>query len=151
MSNDDKNIKKGLKELEKHISKITNGKVKLDENYRCKFHLENIAIYLLAVPQYDLLILKSYINFLPDPNSGMILPLYYHLLDMNDEHETGFAYFAIVSGQNPTDKDMISIEAKRPITDISFEEFYRCLLSVGKVSQQYVEKLEKEFQAPRVP
>lgn len=143
---------KGLRTLEKHIRKVSNGNVQLGRDGRCVIRYERVAVYILAVPSHDLVIFKSFINFVPDPNSGMVLPLYYHLLDMNDEPETGDAYFAIVAGEEiGKEQDAISVEVKRPITDISFDEFMRCVVSVGDVSNRYMLKLANEFKAPPVP
>jgi hypothetical protein len=152
MAFDLKRIEKGLADLDKHIRMVTNGKVGLGPDGQCVLQWKSIIVYIVAVPPQDLVIFKTFINFLPDSGTGMILPLYYHLLDMNDETETGFAYFAIVSGgDNPNARDVISVEVKRPISDISFDEFMGCLASVGEVSNRYIVKLQKEFQAPPVP
>lgn len=149
---DKKGAERGLKELNKHIKTISKGACQLGGDRKCRLAYENINIYIAAFPAADLVIFKSFINFVPEPATGKVLPLYYHLLDMNDEVETLDAYFAIVSGEEiGRETDVVSVEVKRPLTDISFLEFTRCLISVGEVSNKYIRKLATEFQAPPVP
>jgi hypothetical protein len=47
--------------------------------------------------------------------------------------------------------DVISVETKRPIVDISFEEFSASLEAVGEVANMWMNRLEQEFKAPRIP
>jgi hypothetical protein len=71
---------------------------------------------------------------------------------MNDAPETGLAYFAIVASEEVGgEHDVISVESKRPIVDISQDEFTACLKTVGDVANQWMDRLEQEFEAPRIP
>ncbi|HEC22720.1 MAG TPA: hypothetical protein ENI95_07370 [Chloroflexi bacterium] len=144
-------IEKGIKAIDTYLGRVSKG-AKLDERGRCRLQYENVGLIVLVIPDHNIVIFKTFINFLPDPASGKLLPLYYHLLDMSDEPETGLAYFAIVAAEElGAEKDIISVETKRPIADISFEEFITCVRAVGEVANRWMERLEKEFEAPRVP
>jgi hypothetical protein len=144
-------IEKGIKDINSYLDRASKG-AHLDEAGRCRLQFENVGVHIVVRPDANMVIFKTFINFLPAPESGKILPLYYHLLDMSDEPETGLAYFAIVSSEQiGTDRDVISVEAKRPIADISFEEFVICLRIVGEVANQWMPRLEAEFDAPHVP
>ena len=144
-------IEKGVKAIEGYVGRISSGAA-LDENGRCRIQYENVGVHIVVLPDHNLVIFKAFINFLPDPSTGKVLPLYYHLLDMSDEPQTGMAYFAIVAAEAlELEKDVISVETKRPIADISFDEFQGCLQIVGEVANQWIDRLEEEFGAPRVP
>lgn len=152
MPAEEKVIHKGLRELDRHILKVTRGRNRLDPDGRCRLRYERVSVHIRAIPQQDLVIFKSFINFVPDPNTGMVLPLYYHLLDKSDHPETGDAYFTIAASEEiGTERDAISLESRRPLTDMSFEEFRRCLSSVALASDRYIVKLRDEFQAPPIP
>ena len=145
-------VEKGVKAINSYLHKISKGQAELDEKGRCRIQYQNIGVHIHVIPGHDLVIFKAFINFLPDPSTGKVLPLYYHLLDMNDEPDTGLAYFSIVAAEElNTDNDIISVETKRPITDISFDEFNNCLQTVGEVSNRYIDSLEQTFDAPRIP
>lgn len=146
-----RSIEKGIRDINAYLDRVSKG-AKLDEAGRCRLQFENVGLHILVRPEHNMVIFKTFINFLPAPESGKILPLYYHLLDMSDEPETGMAYFAIVSSEQlGTERDVISVETKRPIADMTFEEFVSCLRIVGEVANHWMERLEKEFDAPRVP
>lgn len=146
-----KAVEKGIKAIDEYLGRVSKG-AKLDENGRCRLQAENVGLHVVVSPTNDIVIFKTFINFVPDPASGKILPLYYHLLDMSDNPETGLAHFAIVASEEVgAEHDMISVEVKRPISDISFEEFTACLRAVSGLANQYIVKLEEEFAAPRVP
>ena len=146
-----RSIEKGIKAINGYLNRVSKG-AKLDENGRCRLQAEQVGIHVVATPGQDLLTFKAFINFLPDPATGKVLPLYYHLLDMNDEPETGLAYFAIVASEEVGgEHDVISVECTRPIADISFDEFSACLKAVGMVANQWIDRLEEEFDAPKVP
>jgi hypothetical protein len=144
-------IERGVKAIESYIGRISSNTT-LDEGGRCRIQYENVGVHIVVLPDHNLVIFKTFINFLPDPSTGKVLPLYYHLLDMSDEPQTGMAYFAIVAAEAlDFERDVISVETKRPIADISFDEFTSCLQTVGEVANQWIDRLEEEFGAPRVP
>jgi hypothetical protein len=144
-------IERGIKAINTYLNKISEGAA-LDDKGRCRIQYENVGLHIIARPDENLLIFKAFTNFLPDPETGKILPLYYHLLDMSDEPSTGLAYFAIVASEEVgAESDMISVETKRPIADISYEEFETCLKSVGEVANLWMGRLEEEFGAVRIP
>jgi hypothetical protein len=144
-------VEKGIKNIDDYLNRVSKG-ARLDENGRCRLQADQIGIHVVATPGQDILTFKAFINFLPDPATGKVLPLYYHLLDMSDAPETGLAHFAIVASEEVGgEHDVISVEVKRPIADISFDEFAACLKSVGTVANQWIDRLEEEFDAPRVP
>lgn len=146
-----KNLEKGVKAIEDYLRRISKD-AQLDENGRCRLQIGEVGIYVVVQPGLDILLFKAFINSLPDPSTGKVLPLYYHLLDMNDAPETGLAYFAIVASEEVgSQHDVISVETKRPIIDISFDEFQLCLNAVAEVASQWMVRLEEEFAAPRVP
>jgi hypothetical protein len=147
-----RSVEKGIKDIDSYLVKTTEGHVKLDDNGRARIQYGNIGIHVVVLPDHNLVIFKAFINLLPDPEGGKILPLYYHLLDMSDEPQTGMAYFAIVAAEEiDMERDVISVETKRPIVDISLEEFKMSVSAVGEVANAWMEKLEKEFDAPPVP
>jgi hypothetical protein len=144
-------VEKGIKSINGHLGRVSEG-AKLDENGRCRIQFQNVGIHVVALPDHNIVIFKAFINFLPEPESGKILPLYYHLLDMSDEPQTGLAYFSLVAAEQiGAEKDAVSVETKRPIADISFEEFLACITAVGEVANAWMPKLAEEFQAPPVP
>jgi len=144
-------VEKGVKDIEDYIKGVAKG-VELDERGRCRLQYGQVGVHVVIVPEHNLVMFKTFTNFLPDPDAGTILPLYYHLLDINDEPATGLAYFSIVAAEEMgVDQDVISVELKRPITDISEEEFKVCLEAVGEVANKYMSVLEEQFKAPRVP
>ncbi len=144
-------IEKGIRAINEYLGRVSQGAA-LDDQGRCRIQFENVGLHVLVRPEHNMVIFKTFINFLPDPESGKILPLYYHLLDMSDEPETGMAYFAIVaSEQIGSERDAISVETKRPIADMSYEEFVSCLRIVGEVANLWMDRLEAEFGAPRIP
>jgi hypothetical protein len=146
-----RSIEKGIKSIDGYLNRVSKG-AQLDENGRCRLQADQIGVHVVVVPDQDILTFKAFINFLPDPATGKVLPLYYHLLDMSDAPETGLAYFAIVASEEVGgEHDVISVECKRPIVDITFEEFTACLKAVGNVANQWLSRLEEEFDAPRVP
>jgi hypothetical protein len=146
-----KAIEKGIQSIESYLKK-TDAEAALDESGRCRLQIDNVGVYVVVDPDEDKVVFKSFINTLPDPATGKVLPLYYCLLDMNDAPDTGLAYFAIVASEEVGgEHDVISVESKRPIIDISFEEFKACLKTVGDVSNQWMDRLEQEFEAPRIP
>jgi hypothetical protein len=146
-----RSVEKGLKAIESYLGKVSEG-AKLDERGRCRVQYHDVGIHVVVLPQHNIVIFKAFINFLPEPSSGKLLPLYYHLLDMSDEPDTGLAYFSIVASEElKTDRDIISVETKRPIADISFEEFKANLEAVGEVANKWIGRLENEFDAPKVP
>ncbi|MBN1428451.1 MAG: CesT family type III secretion system chaperone [Anaerolineae bacterium] len=146
-----RSIEKGIKNIDGYLNRVSKGS-KLDENGRCRLQADQVGIHIVVAPGQDLLTFKAYINLLPDPATGKVLPLYYHLLDMSDEPETGQAYFAIVASEEVGgEHDVISVECKRPIVDISFDEFTACLQAVSSVANQWMDRLEEEFDAPKVP
>jgi hypothetical protein len=145
------NVEKGIKNINNYLDKISKG-AQLDESGRCRLQLDQVGVHVVAVPGEDLLIFKAFINFLPDPATGKLLPLYYHLLDMNDNPETGIAHFAIVASEEVgSEQDMICVEVKRTIVDVSFEEFSACLKSVGEVANAWMPRLVEEFEASLIP
>nr|MBN1229389.1 hypothetical protein [Anaerolineae bacterium] len=144
-------VEKGVKNIEQYIGKVSEG-AKLDERGRCRIQFQDVGVHVLVLADHNIVIFKTFINFLPDPESGKILPLYYHLLDMSDEPQTGMAYFAIVAAEEiGSERDAISVETKRPIADISFEEFKACLGVVGEVANLWMQRLAEEFDALPVP
>jgi hypothetical protein len=144
-------IEKGIKNISEYLDKTANG-AKLDERGRARIQYENIGVHVVIIPDHNIVIFKAFINFLPDPNSGKILPLYYHLLDQSDEPQTGLAYFSIVAAEEiGAEKDCISVETKRPIADISLDEFRACVSAVGEVANAWMQKLAEQFDAPPVP
>ena len=144
-------IEKGIKNINQYLDKLSKGAA-LDENGRCRLQFQEVGLHIAVLPDANLVIFKSFTNFLPDAASGKILPLYYHLLDMSDEPQTGMAYFAIVAAEEVgAEHDMISVETKRPIADMSFEEFEQCAGVVGEVANLFMHRLEDEFGAPVVP
>lgn len=144
-------IERGIKSIESYLKKVSDSAA-LDEQGRCRLQYQDVGVHIVVLPEHNLVIFKTFINFLPDPASGKLLPLYYHLLDMSDEPSTGMAYFSIVASEELDLKsDVISVETKRPIVDISFEEFKTCLQTVGEVANLWIERLETEFDAPRIP
>ncbi len=146
-----RSVEKGLKAIETYLGKVSQGAV-LDERGRCRIQYNDVGIHVVVLPQHNMVIFKSFINFLPEPSSGKLLPLYYHLLDMSDNPDTGLAYFSIVASEElKTERDIISVETKRPIADISFEEFKANLEAVGEVANKWMNRLESEFNAPKVP
>lgn len=152
MTTDENAVARGLQELDRAIQTISRGNAQLDPEGRCRLRYQRISVHVRAIPALDLVIFKSFINFVPHPNTGMVLPLYYHLLDQNDALETGEAYFALVPAEEAgTERDVISMEARRPLSDITLEGVRRCLASVALTSDAYIIKLRDEFQAPPVP
>jgi len=146
-----KAVEKGIKSVEDYLKKLDKT-LALDEGGRCRVQMGEIGVYVVVSTQRDLILFKAFINTLPDPNTGKVLPLYYHLLDMNDAPDTGLAYFAIVASEEVGgERDVISVEVKRPIVDITYEEFTLCLNAVGDVANQWVGRLEEEFEAARMP
>jgi len=146
-----KAVEKGIKAVEDYLKKIEKN-LALDETGRCRVQIGEVGVYVVVSTQRDLVLFKAFINTLPDPGTGKVLPLYYHLLDMNDAPETGLAYFAIVASEEVGgEHDVISVETKRPIVDISYEEFSLCLNAVGDVANQWMTRLEGEFEAMRLP
>jgi hypothetical protein len=146
-----RSIEKGIKSIDGYLNRISKG-AQLDENGRCRLQADQVGVHVVVAPEQDILTLKAFINFLPDPATGKVLPLYYHLLDMSDAPETGLAYFAIVASEEVGgEHDVISVECKRPIVDITFEEFTACLRAVGSVANEWMNRLEEEFEAPKVP
>jgi hypothetical protein len=146
-----KNLEKGVKNIEGYLTRIDKA-AQLDQTGRCRLQIGEVGIYVVVQPGQDILLFKSFINTLPDPATGKVLPLYYHLLDMNDALETGLAYFAIVASEEVGgDHDVISVETKRPIVDITFEEFELCLKAVSEVANRWMVRLEEEFAAMRIP
>ncbi|GAB4479449.1 MAG: hypothetical protein Kow00124_25150 [Anaerolineae bacterium] len=144
-------IEKGLKALNEYLARSTKG-VQLDERGRARIQYENVGVHVVALPEHNLVIFKTFINFLPDPASGKLLALYYALLDKSDEPETGLAYFSIVAAEQiGAEKDVISVETKRPLADMSFEEFKVCIETVGEVANLWMQRLAEEFDAPPVP
>jgi len=144
-------VEKGVKSITEYIKGVANG-VELDDRGRCRLQYGQVGVHVMVVPEHNLVMFKTFTNFLPDPDSGTILPLYYHLLDMNDEPATGLAYFSIVASEEMgVEQDVISVELKRPITDISEDEFKLCLEAVGEVANKYMPILEEQFKAQRVP
>ena len=144
-------IEQGIKNIDKYLGKVSEG-AHLDENGRCRIQFQEVGLHIVVLPDANMVIFKSFTNFLPDATSGKILPLYYHLLDMSDNPQTGMAYFAIVAAEEVgSDHDMISVETKRPIADMSFEEFEQCAQIVGEVANLWMHKLAEDFDAPVVP
>lgn len=144
-------VEKGIKDIESYLKKVSEG-VTLNEQGRARLQYNNVGLHLVVMPDHNIVIFKTFINLLPDPATGKLLPLYYHLLDMNDEPQSGLAYFSIVAAEQiGMEKDVISVETKRPIADISFEEFKAAMDAVGEVANLWMERLESEFGAPRVP
>jgi hypothetical protein len=144
-------IEKGLKNIDRYLAKVTDG-VQLNEQGRARVQYQNVGVQIVVLVEHNMVIFKAFINFLPDPDSGKILPLYYHLLDMSDEPQTGMAYFSIVAAEEiGAEKDCISVETKRPIADISLGEFKGCVQAVGEVANQWMPRLAEEFDAPVVP
>lgn len=145
-------VERGLKSIEEYIKSASSGGVELDANGRCRLQYDQIGVHIIVIPEHNLILFKSFTNFLPDPESGTILPLYYHLLDMNDEPQTGLAYFSIVAAEEMSmEQDVISVEVKRTITDISEDEFMSSLQAVGEVANAFMKNLEDKFKAQRVP
>ncbi len=143
-------VEKGIKAINEYLDRVSKGAA-LDERGRCRVQFENVGLHIVARPDANMVIFKAFINTLPDPEGGKILPLYYHLLDMSDEPQTGMAYFAIVASEEiGGERDAISVETKRPIADMSYEEFVTCLRTVGEVANIWMERLEAEFGAPRI-
>lgn len=143
-------IERGIRNINKFLDQMADSS--LDENGRCRIQYRDIGLHVVVMPEHNLVIFKTFINMLPDPGSGKLLPLYYHLLDMNDEPQTGMAYFAIVASEEVgMDSDVISVETKRPIVDISLEEFKSSVETVGEVANHFMGSLEEEFHAPVVP
>ena len=146
-----KAVEKGIKSVEDYLHKI-NRDFKLDENGRCRLQVGDVGVYVVVSTKRDLILFKAFTNTLPEPSTGKVLPLYYHLLDMNDAPETGLAYYAIVASEEVGgEHDVISVETKRPIIDITFEEFNLCLKAVGDLANQAMGHLEEEFSAMRMP
>ncbi len=144
-------IEKGIKNINEYLAKTTDG-VQLDDGGRARIQYENIGLHVAVITDHNLVIFKAFINLLPDATSGNILPLYYHMLDMNDEPMTGMAYFSIVAAEEiGTERDVISVEAKRPVADISFEEFKSCVSAVGEVGNIWMPRLQEMFDAPPIP
>jgi len=144
-------IEQGIRDIDKFLGKLSEG-AHLDETGRCRIQFQEVGLHIVVLPDANMVIFKAFTNFLPDATSGKILPLYYHLLDMNDEPQTGLAYFAIVAAEEVgSDRDMISVETKRPIADMTFEEFQQCAGTVGEVANLWMNKLAEEFDAPVVP
>ncbi|MGF1505784.1 MAG: YbjN domain-containing protein [Chloroflexi bacterium] len=144
-------IEKGLRSLEKYLQKIDSS-MTLDERGRARIQYNQVGLHIHAIPDANLVIFKTFINFLPDPAEGTLLPLHYALLDLNDEPMTGLAYFSIVDSREiGSEHDAISVETKRPLADMSEEEFMQCVRAVGEVANIFMEKLEADFKAPRVP
>lgn len=145
-------VEKGIKSIEDYIQNASSGGVELDPSGRCRLQYDQIGVHIIVIPDHNLILFKAFTNFLPDPESGNILPLYYHLLDMNDEPLTGLAYFSIVAAEEMgMEQDVISVEVKRTITDISEEEFMASLQAVGEVANAFMYKLEETFKAQRIP
>ncbi len=144
-------IEKGLKDIGTYLNKASKGAA-LDERGRCRLQFEQVGVHIVVLPDANMVIFKTFINYLPDPDSGKILPLYYHLLDMSDHPQTGMAYFSIVAAEELGEEhDVISVETKRPIADMSYDEFVSCLRTVGEVGNMWMGRLETEFGAPHVP
>lgn len=144
-------IERGIKDINSYLHKVGSGAT-LDETGRCRIQFENVGVHVVVMPDHNIVIFKAFINFLPEPETGKILPLYYHLLDMSDEPQTGMAYFAIVRAEViGAESDAISVETKRPIVDISLEEFTTCLKTVGEVANLWMQKLSEDFEAPIIP
>jgi hypothetical protein len=144
-------IERGLKDVNSYLKKIS-PELALDESGRVRLQFQEVGLHIRVMPEYNLILFKTFINFLPDPVNGNLLPLYYHLLDHNDSPDTGLAYFCIVDAQEiGADKDVISVEFKRPITDTSEDEFKSALGAVGEVANIYMKRLEEEFGAPLIP
>lgn len=146
-----RNLERGIKNIQDYLKQFAGG-VQLDERGRARVQYGNVGVHVMVLPDHNIVIFKAFINILPDPGSGKILPLYYHLLDMNDEPSTGLAYFSIVAAEQVgMERDCVSVECKRPIADISPEEFKMCVEAVGEVSNQWMPRLQEQFEAPPVP
>lgn len=144
-------IEKGIRAINSYLARLSSD-LSLDEHGRCRLQVEDVGVHVVVQPDHNIVIFKAFINFLPAPETGKILPLYYHLLDQSDEPQTGMAYFAIVASEElGSERDAISVETKRPIADISYEEFVACVKTVGEVANLWMPRLEEEFDAPRVP
>jgi hypothetical protein len=146
-----KQIEAGIQSIEGYLKRL-NPDAELDEKGHFVVQMDQVRVHIVVFPNVDKVVFKAYINMLPDPATGKVLPLYYHLLDMNDSPDTGLAFFAIVASEEVgTEHDVISVEAKRQIIGISQDEFQTCLTAVGEVSNAWMERLEQEFDAPHIP
>ncbi|MCC6904609.1 MAG: hypothetical protein IT326_02125 [Anaerolineae bacterium] len=145
-----RHIENGIRTVEQTLKKLADAS--LDEKGRCRIQYGPIGMHVVADAEHNLLVVKAFTNFLPDPNSGKVLPLYYHLLDMNDAPQTGLAYYSIVASEEiGLEQDVISVETKRPIAGVSHEEFIACLEAVGEVAQTAIAQLAEKFDAPPIP
>jgi len=144
-------IEKGLRDINGYLERVSKG-TQLNDDGKARIQYKDVGVHVLALPGINLVIFKTFINFLPDPTGGKILALYYDLLDKNDAPDTGLAYFSIVAAEEVgAERDVISVETKRPLIDMSFEEFTNCLTIVGEVANVQMVRLAEEFGADPVP
>jgi hypothetical protein len=147
-----RSIEDGVENVEKYLKKMGVEDGALDEGGRARVQYNQVGLHIRVLPEHNLIIFKTFTNFLPDPAEGTLLPLHYHLLDLNDEPMTGLAYFSIVDSREiGQEHDAISVETKRPLADMSFEEFESSVQAVGEVANIYMGRLEEMFGAPRIP
>lgn len=151
MAIDEKKVEKGLKEVNNFLKKLTGGAVgALDAQGAAAVSYQGIRILVKSSPQSNIMIFKNYINFLPAGVSDIQMAnLCQFLLRQNDDPANLNAYFAIVRQEGGP--DVISVEMRRPITDINYDEFVNGFNSVANVSAKWRSRLQQEFNASPVP
>ena len=59
-------IEKGIKAINEYLGRVSQGAA-LDDQGRCRIQFENVGLHVLVRPEHNMVIFKTFINFLPDP------------------------------------------------------------------------------------
>ena len=117
----------------------------------------NVDIVVRVIPAMGgTLVVESYTNLLPDPRSrgfsqADMLALCRDLLEFNGKDDSGDAYFGIrelQTGRYST-QPFVTVSTRRPVRDLDFEEFKRCIVHVATLADENDERLTREFGAPK--
>jgi hypothetical protein len=119
---------------------------------------QNVDVWVRVIPDVGgTLVFESFTNMLPDPtlpgfSSGNMLALFRDLLELNGGGASGDAYFTIkdLPTGPGSHQSAISVEIRRPIRGLDFDEFQRCLTHVAVLADENDERLAHEFNAPKI-
>jgi len=118
----------------------------------------NVDVMIRITPAMGgTLAVVAHINLLPDPttpdfSTENLLALCRDLLEFNGMDQSGDACFAIrelPTGQGPA-LSAITVEIRRPIRGLDYEEFQRSVSHVASLADENDERLEREFRAPKI-
>ena len=144
-----RSIERAMKDVEKFTQRY-------DENANFeggKALLMREGIWLQICPdrENNILAIKAYTNYIPNLEAPTLRDLYYSLLDLSDNPETGLAYFCIMDGDEVgMAQDVIGVEVKRPLADMSWEEFEAGVDAVEEVAALHAPRIAKEYDLPRI-